>query len=169
VIGTLVVVTGTVIGASVAFMVARLAFSEYFQKVLRRNPTFSVIAESIAHDGWKTVMLTRTIPMFPFKLSNYCFGVIPVTLTQFAAGTMLGIIPLTVTNVSIGALAANIDGLLVGSASLGTAQYGLIALGICSGFITFLLVRKRAKEKFAQIEQQKTHETKTLSCEGSHG
>lgn len=169
VLGTVAVLAGTVIGASIAFTLARTFFSEYFRKVLRNNPTFSVIAESIAHDGWKTVMLTRTIPLFPFKLSNYCFGVIPVSLLHFAAGTLLGIVPLTLANVSIGALAADIDGLLAGNTSLGAAQYGLIALGITTGIGTFLLVRKRAKDKFAQIEQQKLQPQMLLAYDGSHG
>jgi uncharacterized membrane protein YdjX (TVP38/TMEM64 family) len=169
VFGTLVVLTGTVIGACIAFTLARKFFSGYFRKVLQNNPTFSVIAESIAHDGWKTVMLTRTIPLFPFKLSNYCFGVIPVSLLHFAAGTTLGIIPLTITNVSIGALAADIDGLLTGNTSLGAAQYSLIALGIITGLGTFLLVRKRARQKFAQIGQQRTQAPKLTAYDGSPG
>lgn len=169
VIGTLVMVSGTVIGASTAFMIARFAFSDYFQGVLDRNPTFSVIAESVAHDGWKTVMLTRTIPLFPFKLSNYCFGVIPISLSQFAAGTMVGVIPLTVTNVSVGALAADLGSLLEGESTLGVAQYGVIALGIVSGIVTFLLIRKRAKEKFARLDAKKTDDTLPDSCEGSRG
>ncbi|HHX82326.1 MAG TPA: TVP38/TMEM64 family protein, partial [Pseudomonadaceae bacterium] len=146
----------------------------FFQRMLQRNPTFAVIAESVAHDGWKTVMLTRTIPLFPFKLSNYCFGVIPVSLREFAAGTLLGVIPLTVTNVSIGALAADIGGLLEGRQSLGSAQFALIALGIVSGIVTFLLVRKRAKEKFAALEQKQSEQQENSGamappCEGSHG
>lgn len=173
-LGSLVVISGTVIGASCAFMIARQLFSAFFQRVLQRNPTFAVIAESVAHDGWKTVMLTRTIPLFPFKLSNYCFGVIPVSLREFALGTLLGVIPLTVTNVSLGALAADIGGLLEGRESVGSAQFALIALGIVSGIVTFILVRKRAKEKFAALkqhdkEQQNSSGAVAPSCEGSRG
>jgi uncharacterized membrane protein YdjX (TVP38/TMEM64 family) len=153
VLGTLVMIAGSVLGSTVAFLIGRLIFSRYFSALLQRNPQFEVIAYSVADDGWKTVMLTRTIPMFPFKLSNYCFGVVPVSLGQFAFGTALGIIPLTLTNVSVGALAADLETLLEGNPQLGLGQYAAIALGIVGGIVTFLLVRKRAKARFQALEQ----------------
>lgn len=153
VLGSIVMVAGSVLGGCTAFLLSRLVFSNYFRRFLQRHPRFDVIAHSVAHDGWKTVMLIRTIPLFPFKFSNYCFGVVPVSLTQFAFGTMLGVIPLTVTNVSVGALAADVDTLLQGSTSPGLAQYLTVALGIGCGIATFLLVRKRAAERFRQLEQ----------------
>jgi uncharacterized membrane protein YdjX (TVP38/TMEM64 family) len=153
VLGTLVMICGSVLGSMVAFLIARLLFSRYFAALLKRHQQFEVIAYSVADDGWKTVMLTRTIPLFPFKLSNYCFGVVPVSLGQFAFGTMLGIIPLTLTNVSVGALAADLETLLEGNPSLGPGQYAAIALGIVGGIVTFFLVRKRAKARFQALEQ----------------
>lgn len=168
-VGTFAVVSGTVIGASAAFLIARNLFAERFRRVLKGHRTMAVVAESVAHDGWKTVLLTRTIPLFPFKLSNYCFGVIPLSLGQFAAGTLLGVIPLTLTNVSVGALAADMDGLLDGTTRMGTAQYALIAMGIVAGIITFLLVRKRAREKFAQIGEREGSPVLSASCEGGRG
>jgi uncharacterized membrane protein YdjX (TVP38/TMEM64 family) len=153
VLGTLVMIGGSVLGSSVAFLTARLVFSRYFSGLLRRHPQFEVIAYSVADDGWKTVMLTRTIPLFPFKLSNYCFGVVPISLGQFAFGTMLGIIPLTLTNVSVGALAADLGTLLEGNPALGLGQYLAIGVGIVGGIITFLLVRKRAKARFQSLKQ----------------
>lgn len=164
--GTIVMVAGTVLGACGAFMISRFFFRDYFQRLLRRHPQFAVIADSVAYDGWKTVMLTRTIPLFPFKLSNYCFGVVPVSLGQFAFGTMLGVVPLTITNVSVGALAANVDTLVEGGRQFGAGQYAVIALGIVCGIVTFLLVRKRASDRFRELEQQRS--TAGAATGGNH-
>jgi len=169
VLGTAVMVTGTVIGASTAFLIARFVFKQKFSQLLDRYPQFAVIAHSVADDGWKTVMLTRTIPLFPFKLSNYCFGVVPVSLAHFALGTALGIIPLTVANVSVGALAADLDSLLGGNPSLGIGQYLAIGIGIVGGVATFMLVRKRAQARFKQLESERASGAETPRFEGSHG
>ncbi|HWK54201.1 MAG TPA: TVP38/TMEM64 family protein [Hyphomicrobiales bacterium] len=172
VFGTVVMVAGTVLGASTAFVLSRVFFNDYFQRLLQRHPQFAVIADSVAYDGWKTVMLTRTIPLFPFKLSNYCFGVVPVSLGQFAFGTMLGVIPLTITNVSVGALAANVDSLLEGGRQFGTGHYVVIAFGIVCGISTFLLVRKRASDRFRELARQQATVEGTLATGAyteSHG
>jgi uncharacterized membrane protein YdjX (TVP38/TMEM64 family) len=169
VLGTAVMVAGTVLGGATAFLISRLVFFRYFSSLLEQHPQFSVIAHSVADDGWKTVMLTRTIPLFPFKLSNYCFGVVPISLAQFAFGTLLGVIPLTITNVSVGALAANVDTLLEGNTQLGAGQYVVIALGIVCGIVTFLLVRKRARARFQALEQGETPSTSMPRYGESHG
>lgn len=168
-LGTIVMIFGSVLGSSVAFLIARFVFKRYFAALLERYPQFAVIAHSVADDGWKTVMLTRTIPLFPFKLSNYCFGVVPVSLGHFAFGTMLGVIPLTVANVSVGALAADLDSLIAGKPSLGLGQYLSIGIGIVGGITTFFLVRKRAQARFRELERDRESVHATPQYEGSHG
>jgi uncharacterized membrane protein YdjX (TVP38/TMEM64 family) len=72
------------------------------------NPRFQAIANLSQRRGWGVVFLTRLIPFFPFKLSNYYFGLAGFTLRDFCVGTFLGIMPITFFNVYLGSLAADL-------------------------------------------------------------
>jgi uncharacterized membrane protein YdjX (TVP38/TMEM64 family) len=154
VIGTVVMAFGTTMGASAAFVLGRYCFRTRMEKYMRDNHKVSVLARSVAHDGWKTIMLIRVIPMFPFKVTNYMFGVLPLSLHHFFFGTLIGVLPLTITNVSLGAIAGDLDSLLNGRPEMGVFQYSVIVLGVMSAIVTFFLVRKRAREYFS-IEADK--------------
>jgi len=53
-------------------------------------------------------MLSRLVPFFPFKLSNYFFGLTRFSLRGLVFGTLVGIIPFSVHNVYLGAIAADL-------------------------------------------------------------
>ncbi len=106
--GTLYIVAGNVIGGSLAFMFARTLLRRPVTRLLRKRPELRNLDKRLAEKGWKIILLTRVIPFFPFKLSNYCFGVMRFTYRDFVIGTALGVIPITVTNVYAGSLAGDL-------------------------------------------------------------
>lgn len=106
--GSLYIVIGTSIGATIAFLVARHLLGPRSAAWLARHPRARLLESMLAESGWKIVLATRLIPFFPFKLANYVFGLARFRLRDFVAGTVLGIIPFTVTNVYIGSLAADL-------------------------------------------------------------
>jgi len=106
--GSLYIVIGTSIGATIAFLVARHLLGPRSAAWLARHPRARLLESMLTESGWKIVLATRLIPFFPFKLANYVFGLARFRLRDFVAGTVLGIIPFTVTNVYIGSLAADL-------------------------------------------------------------
>lgn len=106
--GSLYVVIATSAGASIAFVVARYLFGESWVGYLRTHPRLRLIERDFAIRGWQIVLLTRLIPFFPFKLSNYFFGVTSIGFPAFFAGTVIGIVPFTLTNVYLGSIAADL-------------------------------------------------------------
>ncbi|MFN2310366.1 MAG: VTT domain-containing protein, partial [Gammaproteobacteria bacterium] len=52
-----------------------------------------VVSEELTPHGWKIVLLTRLIPFFPGKISNYFFGLTEFSLPGFVGGSLLGFIP----------------------------------------------------------------------------
>ena len=106
--GTLYVVIGTTLGAVIAFLIARHLFGERAAHFVQHHARLKLISEELTPQGWKIVMLTRLVPFFPFKLSNYFFGLTAFSLRGFTGGTLVGIIPFSLHNVYLGSIAADI-------------------------------------------------------------
>ena len=106
--GSIAVVLGTTLGATGAFLLARYGISQRVEAMLQRHGRLKAISDRFASEGWKIVLLTRLVPFFPFKLSNYLFGMTRISLRGFVGGTLIGEIPLSVHNVYLGALAADL-------------------------------------------------------------
>jgi uncharacterized membrane protein YdjX (TVP38/TMEM64 family) len=47
----------------------------------------------VEHDGWKVVAFTRLVPLFPFNLLNYAFGLTRIKFTHYAAATFIFMLP----------------------------------------------------------------------------
>ena len=106
--GTVCVVVGTTLGAALAFLIARYLFGERASQFVLCHARLRLVSEEFTPQGWKIVLLTRLVPFFPFKLSNYFFGLTQFSLRGFMGGTFVGIIPLSLHNVWLGSIAAGI-------------------------------------------------------------
>ena len=106
--GTVCVVVGTTLGAALAFLIARYLFGERASQFVLRRARLRLVSEEFTPHGWMIVLLTRLVPFFPFKLSNYFFGLTQFSLRGFMGGTFVGIIPLSLHNVWLGSIAAGI-------------------------------------------------------------
>lgn len=109
--GSFAVIAGTAIGSIAAFLIARFLFGQHAAQWLRQHDRLAPFHDELSARGWRLVLLTRLVPLFPFKLSNYLFGLSPVSLRGFSLGTVIGIIPWSVHNVYVGALAADLSGI----------------------------------------------------------
>lgn len=127
--GSLYIVIGTSIGATIAFLVAPHLLGPRSAAWLVRHPRARLLEGMLTESGWKIVLATRLIPFFPFKVANYVFGLARFRLRDFVAGTVLGIIPFTVTNVYIGSLAADLAVLGVRDGPRGNWEWFLYAGG----------------------------------------
>lgn len=105
--GSIIVVTATTLGAGSAFMLARSLLGERAKRYLLAHGRVQYVTAAITTGGWRVILLTRLIPFFPFKLSNYVFGLMDFRLRDFLIGTAVGVIPLNVINVYVGSLAGD--------------------------------------------------------------
>lgn len=138
--GAVYVVTGTTLGAIFAFLIARHLFGERATRFVLRHPRLKQVSEELVPQGWKIVMLTRLVPFFPFKLSNYFFGLTSFSLRGFTGGTFLGIIPFSVHNVYLGSIAADIATLGTRNTDRTALEWGLYGAGffVAVGFVIYL-------------------------------
>lgn len=106
--GFLVVIAAMAISAPIAFLLARYAFGGRVAQRLKEHRRLKMLNKGLEREGWKIVLLSRLVPGFPFKLSNYFFGLTGVPFRGFFFGTMIGLLPLTVVNVYVGSIASRL-------------------------------------------------------------
>jgi uncharacterized membrane protein YdjX (TVP38/TMEM64 family) len=93
--GTIVVVIGAMIGATIAFLLARTVMRKRIEAMASSNVKFRALDRAIANEGMKIVFLARLAVVFPFTWINYAFGLTAIPLWRYVLATFLGIIPAT--------------------------------------------------------------------------
>lgn len=141
--GTLVALSGAVIGATLAFIVARYFVRKNIEDYAKKNPRFQAIDEAIGKNGWKIIGLLRLSPLIPFNLSNYFYGITAVSLKAYVAISAVGMIPGTLLYAYLGAIGkAGISGEKTQHSS---AQYILLGVGLVATIAVTVLVSRIAK------------------------
>jgi uncharacterized membrane protein YdjX (TVP38/TMEM64 family) len=141
--GTLVALSGAVIGATLAFIVARYFVRKNIENYAKKNPRFQAIDEAIGKNGWKIIGLLRLSPLIPFNLSNYFYGITAVSLKAYVAISAVGMIPGTLLYAYLGAIGkAGISGEKTQHSS---AQYILLGVGLLATIAVTVLVSRIAK------------------------
>lgn len=103
-----VIVASIATGSALAFLIARYALGERLSNKIREHPRIRLLNRGLRHEGWKIVLLSRFLPVFPFKLSNYFFGLTAIPFRHFVIANTIGIMPISLTNVYVGSLAAEL-------------------------------------------------------------
>jgi phospholipase D1/2 len=87
---------GSVLGAFGAFLLARYALKEFFQrKVAPRFPWLDHLDARLAKNGLQTVLLLRFF-LFMSPVTNWIVGVSRLKFRDYAIGTMIGTLPLMI-------------------------------------------------------------------------
>jgi len=90
--GVVYTITGATAGACVAFLVSRYIARDWIEDKLK-SPRWRRLDEGVEKRGWKIVAFTRLIPLFPFNLLNYAFGLTKIKFLHFAAATFIFMLP----------------------------------------------------------------------------
>jgi uncharacterized membrane protein YdjX (TVP38/TMEM64 family) len=90
--GVIYTITSATAGACVAFLVSRYIARDWIQKKLM-SPRWRRLDEGVEKHGWKIVAFTRLIPLFPFNLLNYAFGLTKIKFLQYAVTTFICMLP----------------------------------------------------------------------------
>ncbi len=117
--GIVVVSTGSTLGAALAFLVSRYFARESMERWLSDNDTFRHLDALLKKHGAIVVAFSRLIPLLPYNLINYGFGLTRVPFGTYIFWTWLCMLPETIL-------------LVVGADALTT--------GIAEGAIPWLLV-----------------------------
>ncbi len=91
--GMLWVVIGANLGATLAFLAARYAVRPLVESWAAKNSLFQRIDQGVARNGWRMVMITRLVPLFPFNLQNYAYGLTSISLPTYVLVSLICMLP----------------------------------------------------------------------------
>lgn len=104
---------GSTIGASIAFLFARYMGREWVEAILKEG-RWKELDSEVERQGWKIVAFTRLIPLFPFNVLNFAFGLTRIKFSHYAAASFFFMLPGVVAYVLF---SSSLLGLLKGNVS----------------------------------------------------
>lgn len=155
VLGVIVVSAGSTVGAALCFLIARFLARKRVAKRLAGNPHFEKLDAMTERHGALMVAVTRLVPIFPFNVLNYGFGLTGIPFATYIMWSWLCMLPGTVLYV-VGA------DTVTRSLAEGRVSPVLLLVLVLAGIIITLLVRaarrKIGEEKTERDEEGTGHE-----------
>jgi uncharacterized membrane protein YdjX (TVP38/TMEM64 family) len=133
-IGVILVSIASTVGAALAFLVSRYAARERMVRRFSGNETFRKLDRMTNEHGAVMVAITRLVPIFPFNLLNYGFGLTGIPFGIYLFWSWLCMLPGTVLYV------VGVDAVL-SALSLGKIPWPLIAVVAAAAVIMIFLVK----------------------------
>lgn len=123
VLGTVYNLTGATLGAVLAFFAARTIASGWVRK--KTGPRLQQVVAGVEAEGWRFVAFVRLVPLFPFNLVNYAFGLTRIRPLDYALATFVCMLPGAAAFTWLG-----YAGREAAAGAEGAVQKGLLGLGL---------------------------------------
>jgi uncharacterized membrane protein YdjX (TVP38/TMEM64 family) len=94
--GVILVSIGSTLGASLAFLIARYLARDAIYRRLSGNDKFRRLDRLTEQHGAVIVAITRLVPLFPFNLLNYGYGLTRIPFWTYAFWSWLCMLPGTI-------------------------------------------------------------------------
>jgi len=93
VLGGILALVGATIGASAAFVVAKYVARDFIVNKFQGNAIFKKIEDGVKANGVSFLILTRLVPLFPYNVQNYAYGLTSINLLTFAGVSFITMAP----------------------------------------------------------------------------
>ena len=94
--GTIFSLIGATLGATAAFLVGRYAARDMVEGLIEKNRILRKIDEGVEKQGWRMLMITRLVPIFPFNAQNYVYGLTKIRLSTYVIVSAICMLPGTI-------------------------------------------------------------------------
>lgn len=138
-LGVVLVSIGSTLGAASAFLIARYFARESVAQWLQGNPKFKKLDALSESRGAIIVAITRLVPIFPFNLLNYGFGLTRIPFRTYFFWSWLCMIP-GITLFVVG------TDVLVRGTTEGRVPWELILVFLFTALMIFLLVHSARRK-----------------------
>ena len=139
--GSIVVIIGATLGATLSFVLARTIMRRRIEGMTATNNKFRALDRAITREGGRIVFLVRLAPVVPFAYVNFAFGLTGVRLLSYVVATFFGIMPLTLAFVYISATATAAASSDMSSLRLWINIAGGVLAVLVTAFVTRLATR----------------------------
>ncbi len=92
----------SIISVACAFLIARYVARDLVEGWVKDNAQFRRIDEQVEEQGWRILMFTRLVPIFPFNLQNYAYGLTSIRFSTFVLTSAIFMLPGTIALVLLG-------------------------------------------------------------------
>ncbi len=134
--GTLWTVIGATLGATLAFLIGRYAARGLIESWTASNERIRKLDEGVENHGWRMLVITRLVPLFPFNLQNYAYGLTRLGLGTYVLLSALCIVPgVVVYTFAGGSLASAREDLTRTFAYLGVAAVFFVLVSLIPGWL----------------------------------
>jgi uncharacterized membrane protein YdjX (TVP38/TMEM64 family) len=147
--GTVIVSIASTTAAALAFLIARYLARGRVEALANRNEKFRAIDQAIREKGWRVVALLRLSPLVPFSVSNYLYGLTPVSFGPYVLASWIAMLPATILFVWIGAAgraatAAEREG-------RSPLEWALLGAGLLATAVVTVMVSRAARRELEKI------------------
>jgi len=91
--GAIVALTGATCGAILSFLIAKYFFRDTIKSIMGNNLIYKKIDNGFKENGASFLILTRLVPIFPFNLQNYAYGLTSIKISTYIFWTFLCMMP----------------------------------------------------------------------------
>ena len=91
--GTFISIISVTLGALFAFLTARYLFQDFAQRKLKKSKTLTKYQKAVLKQPFSFVLTTRLIPISPYNLVNYLFGLTSINWLDYTFATFVGVTP----------------------------------------------------------------------------
>ncbi len=91
--GLLICLIGLGLGMSAAFLLARYWLRDWLARRIGHTRLFRFLEANMRQEGWKVVLFTRLLPINPFSLLNYAYGLTSIPFRHYLVASVIGVIP----------------------------------------------------------------------------
>ena len=137
--------TGATLGATLAFLTARYVASNWVSG--RAGERLARLIRGVEEEGWRFVAFVRLVPLFPFNLMNYAFGLTRIPLREYVFASFVCMAPGAIAYTYLG-----YAGREAAAGSSGAIRNGFIALGLLATVVFLPRLIRRLKEPHEFID-----------------
>ena len=93
-LGTLLCLVASTIGAIIAFVVGRFFLQETIRPMVMKNKWIKkVLFDDAGRSDIVVLMITRLVPLFPYNLQNFAYGITNIGFIPYSLYTFLFLVP----------------------------------------------------------------------------
>ena len=93
-LGTLLCLVATTLGAVAAFLVGRFFLKDTVKPMVEKNRWLKkLLFEDVGRSDVVVLMITRLVPLFPYNLQNFAYGITDMSVMTYTLGTFVFMLP----------------------------------------------------------------------------
>jgi|LSQX01.1.fsa_nt_gb uncharacterized membrane protein YdjX (TVP38/TMEM64 family) len=93
-IGSVYCLVGVTVGSVLSFLLSRYLLKDSVEELVKKNERLhNIIFQMNPEKEMLILMITRLLPIFPFNLQNFAYGITNIPIVKYTIGTFIFMIP----------------------------------------------------------------------------